>query len=242
MAGDPPDGSAPPDGDGGGAGRADGRDGDPIPFGVEGLDDRLGQPLRPGSVVALSADPASPSEELLYPPAAASPGRYLTTLRGAAEVRAHADRSVDAGALDVREVAGSSLLDDPTGHLSGLDARSVVVLDPVTELERESRERYRSFLDTLKRAVRTTDSVAVLHCLRMNPRALQRDLTLAVADAVLELETYVDEGGGPVVTVSIRKARFGRAPAGPVPLRFDEGPAVARADGARDEDGDGDRM
>lgn len=214
--------------DGPGSGRDGDDDGDakPLSFGVEALDDRLGAPLRPGSVVALSADPASPSEELLYPPAATNPSRYLTTLRGAAEVRAHADRTIDADTLDVREATGSSLLDDPAGQLSGLDARSIVVLDPATELEREGRERYRAFLDTLVRAVRTTESVAVLHCLRMNPRALQRDLTLAVADTVLELETYVDEDGGPVVTLAARKARFGRAPAGPVPLSFDGGPAV----------------
>lgn len=208
----------------------------PIHFGVEELDRRLGGPLRPGSVVALSADPASPSEELLYPPAAANPNRYLTTLRGAAEVRAHAERTVDAGDLDVREAAASSLLDDPTGHLSGLDARSVVVLDPVTELEREGRDRYRAFLDTLMRAVRTTESVAVLHCLRMNPRALQRDLTLAVADTVLEFETYVDEAGEPVATLAVRKARFGRAPVGPVPLRFDGGPTVADVGSIQDRD------
>jgi hypothetical protein len=128
--------------------------------------------------------------------------------------------------MDVREATGSSLLDDPAGSFSGLEARSVVVLDPATELEREGRERYRAFLDTLVRAVRTTESVAVLHCLRMNPRALQRDLTLAVADVVLELETYVDEDGGPVVTLAARKARLGRAPAGPVFLSFDDGPAV----------------
>jgi hypothetical protein len=206
-----------------------GADAEPIPFGVEGLDERLGHPLHPGSVVVLSADPASPSEELLYPPAASNPGRYLTALRGAAEIRAHAGRSVDAGTLDVRESMASSLLDDPAGSLSGLDARSVVVLDPVTELEREGRERYRAFLDTLVRAVRTTESVALLHGLRMNPRALQRDLTLAVADTVLDLETYVDEAG-PVATLSVRKARFGRAPAGPVPLRFDGGPSVSDAD------------
>jgi hypothetical protein len=225
-----------PEAPGGGAGDGDdegstedGGDRRPITLGIEGLDDRLGEPLRPGSVLALSADPASPSEELLYPPAAANPGRYLTTLRGAAEVRAHAGRTADAGAIDVREATGSGLLDDPTGALSGLDARSVVVLDPVTEVEREGRERYRSFLDTLVRAVRTTESVAVLHCLRMNPRALQRDLTLAVADTVLELETYVDGDRGPVVTLAARKARFGRAPAGPVPIRFEDGPAVPDA-------------
>ncbi|MEF8842479.1 MAG: transcriptional regulator [Haloarculaceae archaeon] len=223
MAGERPGG---PDGDAEDGGDRGSDDPDHIRFGVDGLDERLGYPLCPGSVLALSADPASPSEELLYPPAAGNPGRYLTTLRGAAEVRAHADRSVDA-AIDVREATGSSLLDDPTGGLSGLDARSIVVLDPVTELEREGRERYRSFLDTLVRAVRTTESVAVLHCLRMNPRALQRDLTLAVADTVLELETYVEEDGGPVVTLAARKARFGRAPTEPVPLRFEDGPAIA---------------
>jgi hypothetical protein len=201
----------------------------PLPFGVEDVDRRLGDPLRPGSVVALSADPASPSEELLYPPAAANPDRYLTTLRGAAEVRAHAARTVEVADLDVRETTASSLLDDPTGHLSGLDARSVVVVDPVTELEREGRERYRAFLDTLKRAVGTTDSVALLHCLRMNPRTLQRDLTLAVADVVVEFETYVDEAGRPVATLAVRKARFGHAPVGPVPLGFEGGPGVADA-------------
>ncbi|MFC6938886.1 RAD55 family ATPase [Salinirubellus sp. GCM10025818] len=236
MAGERADGPGGPDGPGDDGGEGGGED--PLPFGVAGLDDRLGAPLRPGSVVALSADPASPSEELLYPPAAANPNRYLTTLRGAAEVRAHADRTVDTGSIDVREATGSSLLDDPAGSFSGLDPRSVVVLDPVTELEREGRERYRAFLDTLVRAVRTTESVALLHCLRMNPRALQRDLTLAVADTVLELETYVDENGGPVVTLAARKARFGRAPAGPVPLSFEDGPAVAGGSGAGTDTGE----
>jgi KaiC/GvpD/RAD55 family RecA-like ATPase len=195
--------------------------------GLPGLDARLDGGFAPGSLVALLADPTSPSETLCYPPAAANPSRYLTTLRPGPEVEDHA-RRVGYPDLAVRETDGGRLLDDPAGNLSGLDPESVVVVDPVTELERESRERYRAFLETLKRATRSTESVALLHCLRMDPRALQRDLTLARADTVFELESYVDERGHAVPVLRVRKSRFGPAPTAPIRLSFTEGrPVVA---------------
>jgi KaiC/GvpD/RAD55 family RecA-like ATPase len=195
-----------------------------LPTGLDGLDEWLDGGFAAGSLVALLADPDSQSEALCYPPAAANPSRYLTALRPGPEVEDHAARlGYD---LDARETDGARLLDDPAGSLSRLDPESTVVVDPATELEREGRERYRAFLETLKRAARSTESVALLHCLRMDPRALQRDLTLARADTVLELERYADERGHAVPVLRVRKSRFGPAPTAPIRLSFEDGPIV----------------
>jgi KaiC/GvpD/RAD55 family RecA-like ATPase len=196
--------------------------------GIPGLDDRLGGGFAAGSLVVLTADPDSPSEALCYPPAAANPGRYLTTLRPPPEGEDHAAR-LGYTDLDVRETEDGRLLDDPAGSLSRLDPESVVVVDPGTELEREGRERYRAFLETLKRATRSTESVALLHCLRMDPRALQRDLTLARADTVLDLERRVDERGHTIPVLRVRKSRFGPATTAPIRLSFGPAPGVVDA-------------
>jgi hypothetical protein len=200
-----------------------------VSTGFEALDRGWGG-FPPGSLVALVAAPDAPSEELLYPPATFAPARYLSLLRNAPEVERHA-AATGYDTFDVTETDTAPLLDDPAGALSGLDPESVVVVDPATELEREGRERYLSFVSTLKRAVETTDSVAVLHCPRTNPRALQRDLTLARADAVLELERYSAED--PRLGVRwfcyCHKNRFGRVPDAPVHFDFTDGPRTVHA-------------
>jgi hypothetical protein len=196
--------------------------------GFRALDEGWGG-FTPGSLVALVAPPDAPSEELLYPPATFAPARYLSLLRNAPEVERHA-AATGYEAFDVTERATARLLDDPAGALSGLEPESVVVVDPATELEREGRERYLTFVSTLKRAVETTDSVAILHCPRMNPRALQRDLTLARADTVLELERYrADEPRHGVQWFCYcHKNRLGRVPDTPVRFAFDDGPRTVQ--------------
>lgn len=197
--------------------------------GIDWLDEWCGG-FAPGSVVALVADPDAPSEELLYPAADAAPARYLSLLRTAPEVERHAAAAGHDG-FEVTETTTARLMDDPAGALSGLDPESVVVVDPATELEREGRERYQSFLETLQRAVETTESVAILHCPRMNPRALQRDLTLARADTVLELERYVGDGAAMQVRwyLYVNKSRFGRVPDTPHRVAFHDGPHAVRS-------------
>jgi len=183
----------------------------------------------PGSLVALVAAPDAPSEELLYPPATFAPARYLSMLRNAPEVERHA-AATGYDTFEVTETDTARLLDDPAGALSGLDPESVVVVDPATELEREGRERYLTFVSTLKRAVETTDSVAILHCPQMNPRALQRDLTLARADAVLELERYRadDPRHGVQWHLYCHKNRHGPVPETPVRFDFTDGPRTVQ--------------
>jgi hypothetical protein len=154
--------------------------------GVDALDDMLAGGVPAGGVVALLADPESPAERLLYAASAANRTRYLTTLRPPAEVRdglaAHG-----AASTAVAAVSGDDLLSDPDGHLGGLEERSLLVVDPVTEAEQGGRDAYRDLLETVKSRLRETDSVGLLYCPRTTPPTLRRDLTLGLADHVWSL-------------------------------------------------------
>jgi hypothetical protein len=204
----------------------DGGDRERLATGVDGLDEALGGGLPAGDLVALVAPPTSGAERLLYAFGAENPTRYLSTLRPPAEVHgAMAAVDLPEGAVDVRQVDGDGLLDDPADHLSGLDAGSVVVVDPATELERAGEDRYRSFLDDLKRHCRTTESVAVLHCPRTTPRTLRRDLTLARADTTLVLHREVDSEGSRSY-LDVGKFRHGLPPAAPIPVDLRRSPTT----------------
>lgn len=185
---------------------------------VPALDERLSGGARPGDLVVVTADPDSPAELLGLVLARQRPTRYLSTLRPAAAVERAADRlGVDP---DVRAVDGDDLLAAPAEHLSGLDSGAAVVIDPTTTLERAERTHYVDFLDTLAGHLRTTGSVGLLHCPRMDPRAMRRDLTLARADAVWDVRLGI-EAGNARATITVRKDRSGIAPLGPVSVSFD---------------------
>lgn len=194
--------------------------------GVSLLDDALGGGVPPGSLVALSAVPRAQSEPLLYAVADANPTRYLSTLRPAAEVRdAFAAAGHDTSGVEIQGVDGDSVLADPETYLGGLEANSVVVVDPTTELEQGDRERYREFLDTCKRALRVTDSVGVFHCHENTPSVLRRDMTLARADLVWDVR--VDATTGSVRTgMAVTKFRGG-SPSGTLDLSFGDGGVTA---------------
>lgn len=194
--------------------------------GVDLLDTAVGGGVPTGSLVALTAAPRAQSEPLLYAMAAANPTRYLSTLRPAEEVRdALAATVADGGEIDVHGVNGDDVLADPEQFLEGLDAGSLVVIDPTTELEQGDRERYREFLDTCKRALRMTDSVGLFHCHENTPSVLRRDMTLARADVVWDICVEVVEES--VRTrLAMTKCRGG-APFGLVDLTFEDGGVAA---------------
>lgn len=211
-----------------------------VPLGIKRLDRALGGGVRPGDLVAIVAPPTSQSERLLYAAAAAHPTRYCSTLRPAVEVEeamaavgigplsgsdAAGEATDDGTGVEVTEVGGDAMLNDPVTPLSGLDARSVVVVDPATELERAGEDQYRSFLTALKRHLRTTESVGLFHCLRAAPRPLRRDLTLARADVTMEVTQATDEYGTET-HLSVGKVRRGRAPPNRFRLSFAPGPEI----------------
>jgi hypothetical protein len=194
--------------------------------GVPGLDDALAGGLPAGDLVALVAPFTSGAERLLYALGTENPTRYCSTLRPPAEVRdAMAAADLPADRVDVRGLDADALVEDPSEHLAGLDAGSVVVIDPATGLERTGEDTYRSFLEDLKRHCRTTESVAVCHCPRTTPRTLRRDLTLARADTTLVLHREVDPGGTRSY-LDVGKFRHGRPPGEPLPVDLSGTPVV----------------
>lgn len=190
--------------------------------GVGVIDRHLQGGVPGGSIVALAAPPETGSEQLLRAFLDAHGGQYLTLLRGVDEVREEVPATVD-----VRHVRPDDLLADPDVALTGLPDDSVVVVDPVNELEVETdgSDRYVAFLSTLSRSLRGTGSVGVLHCHRSTRDPGHRWLTLARADWVwhveltrlpLSLETRL----------YVTKARGGRSLTEPLKLRFGDGVSV----------------
>ena len=197
--------------------------------GIELLDSGLGGGIPAGSLVAVSALPRAQSEPLLYAMAAANSTRYLSALRPAEEVADSLTTAAQVGRdaldVDVRGVDGDDVLASPEEFLGGLDANSLLILDPTTELEQGDRTRYREFLDTAKRALRMTDSVGLFHCHENTPSVLRRDMTLARADQVWDVR--MDVVDRTVKTcLAVTKVRGG-TPFGLVELSFDEAGVTA---------------
>lgn len=188
--------------------------------GVDGLDDRLGGGVAAGALVALTAPPDSGSELLCYALAAANDARYLSTFRPADEVRAVL--SDHPAAVSVEQTPADALLESPGATLDGLDLDgTAVVVDTATELEQAGRDQYRRALDVLKRRLRTTGSVALLHCQDIEPTPMRRGLTLGRADVTLRVRfTGFPERLDPRLYVT--KHRGGPAPDEAIPLVFEE--------------------
>lgn len=193
-----------------------------VSTGLPELDDRLGGGLPAGSLVALTAPPDSQSEQLCYQFAAANGARYLSTFRPADEVSEVLDRRCPDASVPVVQTPAEALLESPGETLDGLPGDgTTLVLDTATELERAGRDRYRRTLDVLKRRMRDTDGLALLHCLDIEPSPMRRGLTLGRADVTLRLRlTGLPERLAPRLYVT--KLRGGVLPDRTVPLQFGE--------------------
>jgi KaiC/GvpD/RAD55 family RecA-like ATPase len=206
--------------------------------GLDGLDRALDGGFPAGSLVALTAPPDSQSELLCYEFAAANDARYLSTFRPADEVREVLDATLSEASVRVEQTHAGSLLESPAATLDDLDLDgTAVVVDTATELEQAGRDQYRRALDVCKRRLRATDSVALLHCLDVEPTPMRRGLTLGRADVTLRLRfTGLPDRLDPRLYVT--KFRGGVAPPEGLAVRFGERAGVERRTGdepARDE-------
>ncbi|MFC4541098.1 P-loop NTPase [Halosolutus amylolyticus] len=165
-------------------------DDDLLQIGTDALDRRLGGGLAPGSVVGLTAEPASQSEQFCYEATAPRGTLYLSTERTAANVsRAIESASVETGNPTIRHVGGATALEDATEMIEKLPDGATLVVDPVDPLERHDRFEYVSFLNELKERMVETGSVALLHCLNGSDRPANRSATVHAVDAVFDLHT-----------------------------------------------------
>ena len=202
-------------------------DDDLLRTGIDVLDRRLGGGLAPGSVAALTAEPASQSEQLLYEATAPRGTLYLSTERSAANVqRGLETTSVETGNPTVRHVGGTDCLESATEMIEKLPDGATLIVDPADALERHDRHAYVSFLNDLKERMVETDSVALLHCLNGADEPANRTATIHAADAVFDLQTAEPELGTSVGHyLSVPKFRPDSTFTETIELTFD-GPAA----------------
>lgn len=182
-----------------------------LPTGIDVLDRTLSGGIPAGSVVVLSAAPASQSELLLYELTAPRETLYLTTERSTAAVRdAIEHTNAPTGAPEIEQISGEAPLDQANRSLGTLPQSSTLIVDPVDALERCDLARYRRFMNGLQTAMVNTESVAVLHCLSGRSPPEGRDLTEYMADVVFSLDTRVS-GESIENRLAVPKFRGGRA-------------------------------
>lgn len=203
-----------------------------LPTGVDAIDRNLDGGLRPGSLVAFVAPPASQSELLLYEMSAVRETLYLSTDRAEHMVADALSASpIPTGDPEIRFITGDAPLEHAAHCFSDVTQGMNFIIDPSDSLEMSGdRPRYQHFLNKLQNLMNNTGSVAVLHCLKGRREPALRDVTLHMADAVFELDLSV-QGSDVESRLAITKFRGGTAPKETLKLEFAD---RVRVDTSRD--------
>jgi KaiC/GvpD/RAD55 family RecA-like ATPase len=165
---------------------------DRLPTGIRTLDRKLGDGIPAGNLVALSASPASQSEQFLRDITGSRQTLVVTTRRPRKAVERSMYRtSPRPENVTVREVSGDDPLRETYSLTSMLSGTANVIVDPVDPLERASTERYADFLNAVRKRAHESGSLVFLHCLDGHAVPEQRDVTQYIADVVFELTTTV---------------------------------------------------
>jgi len=198
---------------------------DRLPTGISVLDRQLGGGIPPGSILLLSADPASQSESLLYEIAAARGTLYVTTVRSEQAVRDAIERyrgGVDR--LSIRDAGDYPPIDNATRLVKDLPESANLLVDVVDPLEDTEPTRYRRFLNDLQTHMVNTGSVAVLHAMH-GSETPNRTLTEHMADVVFDLRT--DTSGSQIVNrLAVPKFRGGSALEETIKLKLTDGVTI----------------
>jgi len=181
--------------------------------GIEVLDRKLEGGIPAGSIVVLSAQPASQAELFLYELTATRGTLWLSLNRTAEAVtESIANTPTETGDPTVRHITGEAPLDNAGKLVSALPETSNLIIDPVDVLEsQEPPSRFRSFMNDLQNHIFNTNSLAILHSLDGQSIPPLRDTTEHFADVVFHLDT--DLSSDEVENrLSVPKFRGGKAP------------------------------
>jgi len=193
-----------------------------LPTGITVLDRQLDGGIPAGSIVLLSASPASQSELFLYELSAARATLYLTTIRSEDAVRDAVEQTPSrVGDPTIRDVGGDAALDQANRLVSTLPEETNLIVDALDPLERTGPSRFRRFLNELQTHMANTGGLTVLHGLKGRSIPQNRDVSEHVADIVFDLRTEID-GNEIVNKLAIPKFRGGAALEEPVKLTLDD--------------------
>ncbi len=195
---------------------------DRLPTGISVLDRQLGGGIPAGSIVTLSADPASQSELFLQELTAARGTLYLTTIRSDQAVRDAYDRATTrTGNPTIRDVGGDAPLDRANRFIRELPENATLIIDAVDPLEESRSSRYREFLNELQTHMVNTKSIAILHALKGESVPENRDMSEHMADLVFDLRTEITSSEIQN-RLAVPKFRGGRALEEPIKLQLSE--------------------
>lgn len=183
-----------------------------LPTGIDVLDRKLEGGIPAGSIIAVTADPASQSELLLYELTAARGTLYLSTGRSDQAVQDGLERTpTRTGNPTVRHVGDDGEpLDQANQLIRALPENANLIIDVADPLERRESVRYRNFLNDLQNQIVNTEGLAFLHCLDGVSPPPNRDITEYMADVVFELDTNL-KGEQLENRLVVPKFRGGRA-------------------------------
>ena len=181
--------------------------------GIDVLDRKLDGGIPAGSIVALTAQPASQAELFLYELTATRGTLWLSLDRTAESVIASIEQTpANTGDPTVRHISGEAPLDNAGKLVSALPETSNLIVDPLDVLEaQEPHSRFRAFMNDLQNHIVNTGSLAILHCLDGHDIPMLRDTTEHFADVVFQLKTRTT-GDEVENKLAIPKFRGGRAP------------------------------
>jgi KaiC/GvpD/RAD55 family RecA-like ATPase len=200
---------------------------DRLRTGIDVLDRKLDGGLPAGSIVALTATPASQAELLLYELTAVRGTLWLSLGRSSEAVADSLEHTpASTGDPTIRHISGEAPMDNAGKLVSALPETSNLIVDPLNVLEaQEPPSRFRSFMNDLQNHIFNTNSLAILHCLDGRSVPPLRDTTEHFADIVFRLRT--DDTGEEVENeLAIPKFRSGRAPSSIIKLDLVEEVAV----------------
>lgn len=191
-----------------------------LPTGIDVLDRMLNGGIPAGSVVAVSAKPASQSELILYELTAARPTLYLSTRRSRAAVAdALKAARTRVGDPHIQDLGMEAPLDHANRAIRTLPDGATLIIDPVNPLETTGEARYGTFLNELQTHMTNTGGVAYLHATEGRSVPDERDLTEYMADVVFQLETEL-RGDNLENRLAVPKFRGGPAMDEPIKLEL----------------------
>lgn len=170
---------------------------DTLSTGLDALDRQCGslEGIPAGSLIALESPPGVQVESLVWTIMTARPTVYVSTLRDKAALQDDLRQAVPSQEYTIHRAAIDTPIENTWNLLELVDQQVNVVVDPATPLERvEDEDRYVKFLNWLKNHLVNTGSIAILLCTKSERTPQAREMTLAIADVIWEIDTRISGG------------------------------------------------
>lgn len=171
-----------------------------LSMGIDVLDAHLNGGPRPGTLIGLTAPPASQASALFYALMRERPTIYITTLRREDAVRDELDYVLEGDVeYTIKTTGNKRPLRSVNRAIEQAEAerdstQTNIIIDTVNALERTGKHnRYVDLLNAIKSYLLGIEGIAVLHCTELGTPPPLRETTLTISDLVLDLDVIADQ-------------------------------------------------